>query len=60
MTDNILALKAIRRKNEVIWWKNPLCIHFEESCMAVKHAVDENKTQVIQNERNFSALLIPY
>ena len=50
MTDNIRALKIIRRKNEVIWRKNPLCINFEnfqESCMAVKHAIDENKTQVI-------------
>ena len=40
MTDDIRALKAIRRKNEVIWRKNPLCIHFQESCMAVKHAID--------------------
>ena len=50
MTDDIRALKIVRRKNEVIWRKNPLCVHFEnfeESCMAVKHAIDENKTQVI-------------
>ena len=53
MTDDIRALKIIRRKNEVIWRKNPLCINFEifqESCMAVKHAIDENKTQVIQKK----------
>ena len=53
ITDDIRALKIIRRKNEVNWRKNPLCIHFEsfqESCMAVKHATDENKTQVIQNK----------
>ena len=46
-TDDIRALKIIRRKNEVICRKNPLCINFEifqESCMAVKHAIDENKT----------------
>ena len=53
MTDDIRALKILRRKNEVIWRKNPLCINFEnfrESCMAVKHAIDENKTQVIQKK----------
>ena len=53
MTDDIRALKIIKRKNEVIWHKNPLCIHFEifqESCMAVKHAIDVNKTQVIQKK----------
>ena len=53
MTDDIRALQIIRRKNEVIWRRNPLCIHFEifqESCMAVKHAIDENKTQVIQKK----------
>ena len=27
MTDDIRALKIIRRKNEVIWRKNPLCIN---------------------------------
>ena len=40
MTDDIRALKAKRRKNEVIWRKNPVC-------MAVKYAIDENKTQTI-------------
>ena len=50
MTDNIRALKAKRRKNEVIWRKNPLFVNFEifqKSCMAVKYATDENKTQTI-------------
>ena len=53
MTDDIRALKNIRRKIEVIWRKNPLCINleiFQESGMAVKHAIDENKTQVIQKK----------
>ena len=49
MTDDIRALKIIRRKNEIIWRKNPLCKKFE-SCMVVKHAIDENKTQVIQKK----------
>ena len=38
MTDDIRALKAKRRKNEVIWRKNPLFVNFEifqKSCMAV-------------------------
>ena len=50
MTDDIRALKAKRRKNEVIWRKNPLFVNFEnfqKSCMAVKYAIDENKTQTI-------------
>ena len=39
MTDDIQALKAKRRKNEVIWRKNPLFVNleiFQKSCMAVK------------------------
>ena len=50
MTDDIRVLKAKRRKNEVIWRKNPLFVNFEifqKSCMAVKYAIDENKTQTI-------------
>ena len=53
MTDDIRALKFIRRTNEVIWRKNPPCINFEilqESCMAVKNAIGENITQVIQKK----------
>ena len=50
MTYDIRAQKIITRKNEVIWRKNPLCINFQESCMAVKHAIDENKTQVIKKK----------
>ena len=50
MTDDIRALKAIRRENEVIWRENPLFVNFElfqKSCMAVNHAIDEYKTQTI-------------
>ena len=46
MTDDIRALKAKRRTNEVIWCKNPLFVNFEifqKSCMAVKYAIDEKK-----------------
>ena len=50
MTDDIRALKAKRRKHEVIWRKNPLFVNFEifqKSFIAVKYAIDENKTQTI-------------
>ena len=50
MTDDIRALKAKRRKNEVIWRENPLFVNFaifQKSCMAVKYAIDENTTQTI-------------
>ena len=50
MTDDIRALKAKRRKNEVIWRKNPMFVNleiFQKSCMAVKYAIDENKTRTI-------------
>ena len=50
MTNDIRALKAIRRKNEVIWQKNPLFVNFENYLkifITVKHAIDDNKTQTI-------------
>ena len=34
----------------MIWRENPLFVNleiFQKSCMAVKHAIDENKTQTI-------------
>ena len=39
MTEDILTLKAIRRKNELIWRKNRTTINFDiyyDSCKAVK------------------------
>ena len=39
MTDDILVLKALRRKYESLWRKTRLTVHFDmysESCMAVK------------------------
>ena len=50
MTDDIRALKPIREKNEVIWWKNYLVVNFSETVMAVKYAIDENKTQTIHKQ----------
>ena len=43
MTDDIRALKIIRRKHEVIWRRNPLCINFEivqESCTSANLRYD--------------------
>ena len=39
MTDDILVLKALRRKYESLWRKTRLTVHFDmysESCMDVK------------------------
>ena len=39
MTDDILVLKALRRKYELLWRKTRLTVHFDmysESSMAVK------------------------
>ena len=70
MTDDILVLKALRRKYESLWRKTRLTVHFDmysESCMDVKLQL------VIVNQRyckrkyqtamvirkNFSKLLTP-
>ena len=48
MTDDILALKKIRRKKELIWRKNPITINFDiyiESCKAVKLAIENGKSK---------------
>ena len=56
MTDNILALKTIRRKNELIWRKTRITINFNiyyESCMAVKKAISIRKAELMkQNDMN--------
>ena len=51
MTDNILKLKAIRRKNELIWRKTRTTIHFDiyyESCKAVKKAISKRKSELME------------
>ena len=51
MTDNILALKAIRRKNEIIWRKTRITINFNiyyDSCMAVKKAISIRKDELME------------
>ena len=50
MTNNILALKAIRRKNELIWRKTRITINFNiyyDSCMAVKKAISIRKAELM-------------
>ena len=53
ITDNILALKKIRRKHESIWRRTRLTIHFDlykESCKAVKQAIIESKAKITQQK----------
>ena len=52
MTDNILALKAIRRKNELIWRKTRITINFYmyyDNCMAVKKATSIRKAELMEH-----------
>ena len=69
ITDNILALKKIRRKHESIWRRTRLTIHFDlykESCKAVKQAIIESKAKITQqkiidcngDQKSYSKLLI--
>ena len=51
MTDDILKLKAIRRKNELIWRKTRTTINFDiyyESCKAVKKAISKRKSELME------------
>ena len=51
MTDDILKLKAIRRKNELIWRKTRTTINFDiyyESCKAVKKAISIRKSELME------------
>ena len=53
MTSNILALKAIRRKNELIWRKTRITINFNiyyDSCMAVKKAISIRKAELMEQK----------
>ena len=51
MTDDILKLKAIRRKNELIWRKTRTTINFDiyyDSCKAVKKAISKRKSELVE------------
>ena len=52
---DILALKIIRRKNESLWRRTRLTIHYDlyrESCMAAKKAISESKSQIFEKKIN--------
>ena len=70
MTDDILVLKALRRKYESLWRKTRLTVHFDmysESSMAVKKAISKSKSVILQkkisdcngDQKSFSKLLTP-
>ena len=45
-----MALKAIHRKNELIWRKTRITINFNiyyDSCMAVKRVISKRKAELI-------------
>ena len=53
MTDDILVLKALRRKYESLCHKTRLTVHFDmysESCMAVKKAISNSKHGILQKK----------
>ena len=53
MTDDILVLKALRRKYESLWRKTRLTVHFDmysESCMDVKTAIKNSKSEILQKK----------
>ena len=53
MTDDILVLKAVRRKYEPLWRKARLTVHFDMysgSCMDVKMAISKSKSETLQKK----------
>ena len=53
MTDDILVLKALRRKYESLWRMIHLTVHFDmysESCMDVKTAISNSKSEILQKK----------
>ena len=53
MTDDILVLKARRRKYESLWRKTRLIVHFDiysKSCMDVKTAISNSKSEILQKK----------
>ena len=54
MTDNILSLKVIRRKNELIWRKNCITINFNiyyDSCMSVGEKTISKRKEELMEQR---------
>ena len=51
MTEDIITMKAIRRKNELIWRKNCTTINFDiyyDSYKAVKEAISKRKSELME------------
>ena len=51
--NDILVLKALRRKYESLWRKTRLTVHFDmysESSMAVKKAISKSKSVILQKK----------
>ena len=51
MTDDILVLKALRRKYESLWRKIRLTVHFNMysgSCMDVKTEISKSKSEILK------------
>ena len=71
INDDILVLKALRRKYESLWRKIRFTAHFDmysESCMGVKTAISNSKSVILQKKisdcngdqkKNFSKWLTP-
>ena len=53
MTDDILVLKALRRKYESLWRKTRLTVHFDMysgSCMDIKAAISKSTSEIFQKK----------
>ena len=53
MTEDILVLKALRRKYVSLWRKTRLTVHFDMhsgTCMDVKTAISKSKSEILQNK----------
>ena len=51
--EDMLVLKALRRKYESLWRKTRLTVHFDmysESCMAVKTTISKSKSGILQTK----------
>ena len=52
MIDEFLALKVIRRKNEIIWRKNPLFINFQKKLFNIVNTLLGHRKQLVLPDNN--------
>ena len=52
MTDDILVLKALRRKYESLWRKTRLTVHFDmySESMDIKTSISNSKSEILQKK----------